>query len=157
MYISPTRSALIMSLEATSSAFLAYLFLNEVLTSSELIGCCLMFSATVLSTTVSVDDGTESDEVGDLRPYGSMSGDKRADTNYDFDFDKTSDQLERFMKTKQRSLHHIIAIRRSRSRTLSQGVPAGGSAIGVINENTSLLQPASIGGSLESKCNYESL
>ena len=120
MYISPTRSAMIMSLEATSSALLAFLFLNEVLTFSETFGCFLMFTATIISTTISVDEEElDVQSIGDRVSSGdSLSYHSDADSSL-IDFAQTADILERFLKTKQRSLHRGVVFRRSRSSSQS--------------------------------------
>ena len=47
--LNPTVAALIMSLESVFSALSGYLFLHQVLTTRELIGCVLMFIAIVLA------------------------------------------------------------------------------------------------------------
>ena len=47
--LNPTVAALIMSLESVFSALSGYLFLHQVLTTRELIGCALMFIAIVLA------------------------------------------------------------------------------------------------------------
>lgn len=47
--LNPTVAALILSLESVFSAFSGYLFLHQVLTTRELIGCALMFIAIVLA------------------------------------------------------------------------------------------------------------
>lgn len=119
MYISPTRSALIMSLEATSSAFLAYIFLHEVLSISELIGCCFMFSATVLSTTSSAEEEPTQTilEKAHLSSESMSHFSDSSETANSFNFAETSDLLERFLVTKQRSLRRNIVLRRSRSHS----------------------------------------
>ena len=47
--LNPTVAALILSLESVFSALSGYLFLHQVLTTRELIGCALMFIAIVLA------------------------------------------------------------------------------------------------------------
>lgn len=47
--LNPTVAALIMSLESVFSALSGYLFLHQILTTRELIGCVLMFIAIVLA------------------------------------------------------------------------------------------------------------
>lgn len=47
--LNPTIAALIMSLESVFSALSGYLFLHQILTTRELIGCVLMFIAIVLA------------------------------------------------------------------------------------------------------------
>ena len=47
--LNPTVAALIMSLESVFSALSGYLFLHQILTTRELIGCALMFVAIVLA------------------------------------------------------------------------------------------------------------
>ena len=47
--LNPTVAALIMSLESVFSALSGYLFLHQLLTTRELIGCALMFIAIVLA------------------------------------------------------------------------------------------------------------
>ena len=47
--LNPTVAALILSLESVFSALSGYLFLHQVLTTRELIGCALMFLAIVLA------------------------------------------------------------------------------------------------------------
>lgn len=47
--LNPTVAALIMSLESVFSALSGYLFLHQILTTRELIGCILMFIAIVLA------------------------------------------------------------------------------------------------------------
>lgn len=47
--LNPTVAALIMSLESVFSALSGYLFLHQILTTRELLGCALMFIAIVLA------------------------------------------------------------------------------------------------------------
>ena len=47
--LNPTVAALILSLESVFSALSGYVFLHQVLTTRELIGCALMFIAIVLA------------------------------------------------------------------------------------------------------------
>ena len=47
--MNPTVAALILSLESVFSALSGYLFLHQILTTRELIGCALMFNAIVLA------------------------------------------------------------------------------------------------------------
>jgi len=47
--LNPTVAALIMSLESVFSVLSGYLFLHQLLTTRELIGCVLMFIAIVLA------------------------------------------------------------------------------------------------------------
>jgi hypothetical protein len=144
-----------MSLEATFSALLAYLFLHEVLTIPELIGCGLMLGATVLSTTASVDEDEEEEvEEDDLESPGDdvVSSEllphhvaKTKIFKKKFNFAETSDFLEHFLVTKQRSLRRNVFLRRSRTKSQSSigGAPSAATGAGVsggwITENTQLL------------------
>jgi hypothetical protein len=144
MYISPTRSALIMSLESTFSALLAYIFLHEVLSMSELVGCGLMFTATVLSTTASVEDEEEADTQSSSEKSKSVESMLSSESSSGANIAETS-VLEHYLVTKQRTLHRHIILRRSRSRSQSQpptsAVESSGSTSwrGWINEHTQLL------------------
>ena len=60
MHVSATRTALLLSLEAVICACVAYLCLNECLTTTEIIGCVVMFSATLITAIPSAK--TEEDE-----------------------------------------------------------------------------------------------
>lgn len=62
MYTPAARAALLTSLEASVSAFLAYLFLGEILSYWELFGCFLMLSATLVSTAVLDDEGGDGED-----------------------------------------------------------------------------------------------
>ena len=48
-HMSPTPASLIMSLESVIAAVSGWLLLNERMTTPELIGCCLVFAAVILS------------------------------------------------------------------------------------------------------------
>lgn len=50
MYTPASRAALLMSLETVSSALGGYLMLHETLNGFEILGCCIMFSATLISS-----------------------------------------------------------------------------------------------------------
>lgn len=145
MYISPTRSALIMSLEATSSAFLAYIFLHEVLSISELIGCCFMFSATVLSTMSSAEEEPNETLAKALSCESISQFSDCSEAANHFNFAETSDQLERFLVTKQRSLRRNVVLRRSRSHSdrresdSHRGVESQESQDNTSHEHTQLL------------------
>ena len=80
MYTPASRAALLTSLEASVSAFFAYLFLGEVLSYYELFGCFLMLSATLVSTAVlddDLDNDDESDGDEDIPDDGSMASIRR--------------------------------------------------------------------------------
>lgn len=62
-YSSPTRAALLYSLEAVVCAFCAYLFLGETLTLIECFGGFLMFLAALCTSSAVVDDGEENSEI----------------------------------------------------------------------------------------------
>ena len=107
MYLSPTRSALLMSLEATTSAILAYFFLHEILSTSEIFGCCLMFSATIISTTHSVDeDNDSSTEIGESSPLVIAEP---------VNFSEASDFLEHFF-LRRRALSRSMMLGRFRDK-----------------------------------------
>ncbi|KAJ1381694.1 hypothetical protein B484DRAFT_440828, partial [Ochromonadaceae sp. CCMP2298] len=61
----PTRAAIILSLEAVFTAILGYYWLGEHLNTVELVGCGLMFAATVISTSCeqSTSDASDTNEV----------------------------------------------------------------------------------------------
>lgn len=80
---------------------------------SELFGCFLMFSATVISTTSSAEEESEDSNVERVMSSDSTD-DSHSKISNSFNFAKTSDSLERLLVTKQRSLHHVIVIRRPR-------------------------------------------
>lgn len=61
MYLPPARASLLMSMEAVSCAFFGYIFLRETLSWIELLGCLLMFVATLI-TTVSAGEEEEGKE-----------------------------------------------------------------------------------------------
>jgi drug/metabolite transporter (DMT)-like permease len=50
MYTPASRAALLMSLETVSSALGGYLLLHETLSGFEILGCCIMFAATLISS-----------------------------------------------------------------------------------------------------------
>ena len=80
MYTPASRAALLTSLEASVSAFFAYLFLGEVLSYYELFGCFLMLSATLVSTAVlddDLDNDDESDGDEDIPDDGSIASIRR--------------------------------------------------------------------------------
>ena len=47
--LEPTAASLIMSLESVVAAITGWLILRESMTSVELLGCCLVFAAVILS------------------------------------------------------------------------------------------------------------
>lgn len=79
MYTPAARAALLTSLEASVSAFFAYIFLGEVLSYAELFGCVLMLSATLVSTSALEDEDQEddSDAEDDIPDDGSVASIKR--------------------------------------------------------------------------------
>ncbi|KAJ1428014.1 hypothetical protein B484DRAFT_450092 [Ochromonadaceae sp. CCMP2298] len=71
MTTTPTRAAIILSLEAVFTVMLGYYWLGEHLNTVELVGCGLMFAATVISTSCelstsdasdALDEGVESEQ-----------------------------------------------------------------------------------------------
>jgi uncharacterized membrane protein len=79
MYTPASRAALLTSLEASVSAFFAYVFLDEVLSYAELFGCMLMLSATMVSTSALEDEEQEddSDAEDEIPDDGSLASIKR--------------------------------------------------------------------------------
>lgn len=52
MYVSPSRSALLYSFESIMSAILGFFILDETLTWLEILGCCIMSGAAVMSSSL---------------------------------------------------------------------------------------------------------
>lgn len=76
IYTTATRAALLYSMEGVFTAGLGYLFLNETLTYTELIGCLIMLIATILSSinyTFSDEPNATTSEQTSLLSLGSSS------------------------------------------------------------------------------------
>jgi drug/metabolite transporter (DMT)-like permease len=81
MYVSPARASLLMSLESLTCALGGFLFLGEFLSGIELVGCLLMFAATLVSTSTNSGDpgdGTESEEGSELYEEDSVASDQHS-------------------------------------------------------------------------------
>jgi drug/metabolite transporter (DMT)-like permease len=80
MYVSPARASLLMSLESLTCALGGFLFLHEYLTGIEMLGCLLMFAATLISTSNNnnPEDGTESDDGSELYEDDSVVSDQHS-------------------------------------------------------------------------------
>jgi len=62
MFVAPSRTSLILTLESVTGAIMGYVFLNEMLTAIELVGACIMFGACCVSSIEVEDDDDENED-----------------------------------------------------------------------------------------------
>jgi len=124
MYTPPSRAALLTSLEAPMSVLLAYLFLHEVLSHSEVFGCGLMFLATVVSTAVLEDDEEDDDEDDDdeedIPDDGTVESLRRRKAR---NIRRRRRHFRNVFRRRTRSFTNLLDAKRSGSLHLAGGLP----------------------------------